>query len=86
MIRFDLISGESRKWREFFSGFVLGDECTFPARDYKELETVRSAAHQFNLRSERPFRLSISAKPSERPIYVTIKTEEKKNGDETVSA
>lgn len=86
MVRIDLISGESRKWREFFAGFVSGDNVTFTARDFKEVETIRAAAYQFNLREERPFRLAVSARPSENPIPVTIRTEEKKNGEETVSA
>lgn len=77
MIRFDLISGETRKWREFFSGFVLGDECTFPAKDYKEVETIRSAAHQYNLRENKDFRITVKSRPSESPIYVTVKTEAK---------
>ena len=79
MVRIDLITGESRKWREFFAGFVNGDNVTFTARDFKEVETIRSAVYQFNLREERPFRLAVSAKPSENPIPVTIKTEEKKS-------
>ena len=75
MIRFDLISGESRKWREFFSAFEDGDKTTFPVQQFKDVETIRAAAYQFNLREPRPYRLTVSAKPSETPIYVTISTE-----------
>ena len=75
MIRLDLISGESRKWREFFSAIESGDKCTFPVEDFKTVETIRAAAYQFNLREQREYRLTVSAKPSETPILVTIATE-----------
>ena len=75
MIRLDLISGESRKWREFFSAFEKGDKCTFPVQNFKEVETIRAAAYQWNLREQRAYRLTVSAKPSETPILVTIATE-----------
>ena len=75
MIRLDLISGESRKWREFFSAFEESDKCTFPVQNFKEVETIRAAAYQWNLREQRSYRLTISAKPSETPILVTIATE-----------
>lgn len=75
MIRLDLISGESRKWREFFSAFETGDKCTFPVQNFKEVETIRAAAYQWNLREQRSYRLTVSARPSETPILVTIATE-----------
>lgn len=84
MIRLDLISGESRKWREFFSAFEKGDKCTFPVQNFKEVETIRAAAYQFNLReqNQRDYRLTVSAKPSETPILVTLSTEPRNNGTE----
>ncbi len=75
MIRLDLISGESRKWREFFSAIESGDKCTFPVGNFREVETIRAAAYQFNLREQREYRLTVSARPSETPILVTIATE-----------
>lgn len=75
MIRNDLISGENRKWREFFSAFESGDKTTFAVPDFKTVETIRAAAYQFNLRKQREYRLTVSAKPSETPILVTIATE-----------
>lgn len=79
MVRIDLITGETKKWREFFSQFESGDNVTFTAKDFSEVETIRSAAYQFNIRERdnKSFRLKVSAKPSEDPIPVTIKAEEK---------
>jgi len=77
MIRLDLITGESRKWREFFAAFEESDKCTFTVKTFKEVETIRAAAYQFNLREPRGYRLTVSARPSETPIPVTIATEPK---------
>jgi len=83
MVRIDLITGETKKWRDFLSKFELGDNVTFTAKDFSEVETIRSSAYQFNHRERtKPFRIKVSAKPSENPIPVTIIAESKTKTEE----
>lgn len=78
MVKFDLITGEPPKWRDFLSHFESGDVVAFTVKSFNEVETIRSSAYQFNRRERtKPFRIKVSATPKETPISVTIIAEPK---------